>query len=110
MTTLTKVLDNAGGALLILGDDQRVAHDQAAARQTAELAQCLVKLHQRFANERNAPVSTRQTVQNVAVKHKNAVKLAAAFERQMQRSVVADTQIASKPHQSGIKRVFHVHR
>ena len=87
-----------------------MANDQAGTRLGRELAQVGVHFTQRFANELDPSVHARQRVENVPVKHKQAVHLAAGLQRQAQCRVVVYPQIAAKPHQSGLKLFVHVHR
>ena len=88
----------------------RVAHDQASPGISRQGAQISVKLHQTGLDKFDPPVGARQGVQDVAVKHKNAMHLGAGLQRQGERGIVAGAQIAPKPDESGGVSVFHACR
>ena len=77
-----------------------VQHDQAGGGPLGVQPECLVQLHQAGLNKFHPPVGPGQGVQNVGVKHKHTVHGAALRERLVQCRVVAQAQIATKPHQS----------
>ncbi len=80
-----------------------VQHDEAGTCPTAGLpegVQVRVELHQRLADEFDAPVRPGQGIQNVGVEDEDAPDLAADLERVVQRCVVLAAQVATEPHQA----------
>ena len=88
-------------------DGRALAHDQAGVRIAAGLAQRLVQVDQGFADELDAPVGARQRIEDAGVEHEGAVDVAARGQRQVQRRVVVDAQIASQPDQAGVEGFVH---
>src|SRR5450830_194628 len=80
-----------------------MAHDQGAAR----LTQGGIEFGNAGHDEVNAAICLQaignQRVEDVAVIDEDAMDLFALFERVIQRSVVADAQIATEPDEGGIE-------
>ena len=87
-----------------------VTHDQATAWQGGVLAQVCVELAQGFADELYPPVYTRQCFEDVAVKDKQAMHLAAGLQCPAQGGVVGQPKVAPEPHQTGVNSLGHVRR
>lgn len=87
-----------------------VKHNQTGFSEAGQTAQGGVKFSQTLPDELNAPVSTCQGIEYVAVEDKHAMNVQTALEGVVQRSVVIHTQIAAEPHQAAVKGFVFVHR